>query len=591
MLQKVTIGLVIGFFVSAGLDAAVFSSGPALGKESTVLNVYFTLSEPGDVEIAVLDGSGNVVRHLAAGYLGGSKTPPPPLSAGLSQAVPWYYRDDDGGTVNPSGCKVRVRLGLTPEHNYTISTAGINGKHGMGYIAPDEPYIRSDHPILNLMYNKPLGGHTPPGLEVDYNRATDQLYVKVYVANSSLYHIFNGADGSLAGTANFGKALPRMQWGEVDISPDGQRAYYLSAQNHLGRYTPSGTYVPFSDADSGHVTTLPSGFQQTRGLDVGPDGNIYVLHYETFREWEQCVVSVVDSQGKVIKPAFIKPFNPAMRKTASGIRVDRDGNIFVGVYVQPTLIPPDVQPLLAAGGAGNDKYKEGWWANQMYGSIVKYGPDGSYKWLLHSFSPILNHSSNLTECCCRVGRFSVDEYGRVFFPDGFRMSVCAVDNGGNLINRWHSHTLGGTKNLAFPEMVIYGKEQIYVSDFLNNQIANFKLTYDHENTLEVDQAGIEDSKVMAVGLDLDNTPNPFNPTTEVFYNVPAFIDGQRLTLAVYDVQSRLVRTLVDRTHEQGRFSVRWNGRDRTGRSVASGVYLCVLETGALRIQKRMTVAR
>ncbi|HPF69321.1 MAG TPA: S8 family serine peptidase [Candidatus Krumholzibacteria bacterium] len=64
-------------------------------------------------------------------------------------------------------------------------------------------------------------------------------------------------------------------------------------------------------------------------------------------------------------------------------------------------------------------------------------------------------------------------------------------------------------------------------------------------------------------------PNPFNPQTEIAFEVPT--RGQ-VVLRVYDVKGRIVRTLLSESLEAGVHTVPWNGRDDGGRAVASGVY-------------------
>jgi hypothetical protein len=73
-----------------------------------------------------------------------------------------------------------------------------------------------------------------------------------------------------------------------------------------------------------------------------------------------------------------------------------------------------------------------------------------------------------------------------------------------------------------------------------------------------------------------NEPNPFNPTTVIRYDVPA--GGGHITLEVYDVAGRLVRTLIDSAHTAGEKRVTWDGRDNRGDSAASGVYFYRLKT-------------
>jgi hypothetical protein len=67
-----------------------------------------------------------------------------------------------------------------------------------------------------------------------------------------------------------------------------------------------------------------------------------------------------------------------------------------------------------------------------------------------------------------------------------------------------------------------------------------------------------------------NTPNPFNPSTVIRYDVPE--GGGHVSLVVYDVNGSLVRTLKDGIETQGEKMVTWDGRDNAGMRVSSGVY-------------------
>jgi lysophospholipase L1-like esterase len=67
-----------------------------------------------------------------------------------------------------------------------------------------------------------------------------------------------------------------------------------------------------------------------------------------------------------------------------------------------------------------------------------------------------------------------------------------------------------------------------------------------------------------------NYPNPFNPVTTIRYQVTR---RQRVTLTVYDVMGRCVALLADRDHDAGYYSAEWDGRDRSGKEVSTGVYI------------------
>jgi len=68
-------------------------------------------------------------------------------------------------------------------------------------------------------------------------------------------------------------------------------------------------------------------------------------------------------------------------------------------------------------------------------------------------------------------------------------------------------------------------------------------------------------------------PNPFNPATDIKFSLPRQAD---VSLRLYDVSGRLVRSLLGETMTAGAHEVRWNGRDDSGRSVASGTYFARL---------------
>ena len=87
---------------------------------------------------------------------------------------------------------------------------------------------------------------------------------------------------------------------------------------------------------------------------------------------------------------------------------------------------------------------------------------------------------------------------------------------------------------------------------------------------------------------LGNSPNPFNPLTEVAFTL-AHDALARLT--VHDLRGRLVRTLADGRLPAGAHDVRWDGRDEAGRGVASGTYLLRLAADGVRQETKMLLVR
>lgn len=71
-----------------------------------------------------------------------------------------------------------------------------------------------------------------------------------------------------------------------------------------------------------------------------------------------------------------------------------------------------------------------------------------------------------------------------------------------------------------------------------------------------------------------NYPNPFNPETKITYDIakPSWVE-----LKIYSLIGQEVAVLVSELQGQGTYSVAWNGKDRGGRVVPSGIYFCQLK--------------
>jgi len=85
-----------------------------------------------------------------------------------------------------------------------------------------------------------------------------------------------------------------------------------------------------------------------------------------------------------------------------------------------------------------------------------------------------------------------------------------------------------------------------------------------------------------------NSPNPFNPVTSIAYEVP---EEARVTIRIYDVTGRVVRTLVDRDCDPGRHVVSWDGVDELGETVGSGVYFCTMNAPGYRGERKMLLLK
>jgi flagellar hook assembly protein FlgD len=88
--------------------------------------------------------------------------------------------------------------------------------------------------------------------------------------------------------------------------------------------------------------------------------------------------------------------------------------------------------------------------------------------------------------------------------------------------------------------------------------------------------GIEEAPAPVLSKLLKNYPNPFNPLTRISFRMER--DAQ-VSLRVFDVHGRLVRTLVDDYLAAGPRVVEWDGTDDRGLPASSGTYYLRLQGG------------
>ena len=97
------------------------------------------------------------------------------------------------------------------------------------------------------------------------------------------------------------------------------------------------------------------------------------------------------------------------------------------------------------------------------------------------------------------------------------------------------------------------------------------------STIASDEALPETFSLMA------NYPNPFNSRTVIRFALPTRAD---VHLALYNLAGQKVATLVSGPRPAGTYTVHWDGRDASGRDLASGVYLYRLRAGEHQVETR-----
>jgi len=140
-----------------------------------------------------------------------------------------------------------------------------------------------------------------------------------------------------------------------------------------------------------------------------------------------------------------------------------------------------------------------------------------------------------------------------------------VDNGGH---QWFGSTLG--------DWFIDGLGNNNHDINANEALIDFFSMYRLSDFLTVDP---KNNPIVANQMVLyPNTPNPFNPTTTIRFNVP--VESRLMTfLRIYDINGRLVKTLIQGKMAPGYHDIKWDATNENGSVVSTGVYFCILESG------------
>ena len=99
-----------------------------------------------------------------------------------------------------------------------------------------------------------------------------------------------------------------------------------------------------------------------------------------------------------------------------------------------------------------------------------------------------------------------------------------------------------------------------------------------------DENEISDANVVLLG----NYPNPFNPETEIVFNLKASADVE---LNIYNLKGQMIRTLINENMSAGEQRVNWNGIDSSNNAVGSGIYYYQVKSGKFTYTGKMVLLK
>lgn len=377
-----------------------------------------------------------------------------------------------------------------------------------------------------------------------------------------------------------------------------------------------------STGDTLWSTTWDQGFgyEEVDGLVIEDDG-IYVTGWTRGDTTGMDIALLkMDLNGEVL---WSNTWGTEMREHQDGHIVIDDSIIYVaGLYGGseiggPCLLPDlDGQALLAKFSKDDGSYishttfgRDDSWCN--FENTLGMASDGNFLYLT-GITTVANNDNNIfiakydknlqqmwlrnwggpaTETARAI---AVGEDGNIYIggntdsfgAGGVDAVVLKYSPEGDLLNAktWGSSADDQTLDIEIQGNLMYltGKSKSFNS---NDNYDAYLLKIDLESQLTAIDAPAVTPGLFSLA---QNYPNPFNPTTQIGFRLSYF---GNVDLKIYDVQGKLVKTLINENRQAGEYSVVWNGTDDNGKKVSSGIYIYRLKSGDFYEARTMVLLR
>ncbi|MDZ7796033.1 MAG: T9SS type A sorting domain-containing protein [Candidatus Marinimicrobia bacterium] len=196
----------------------------------------------------------------------------------------------------------------------------------------------------------------------------------------------------------------------------------------------------------------------------------------------------------------------------------------------------------------------------------------------------------------------VDSSGEYIFNDleiDVVLDAISIEDGNNLFLENHRQNdstkvvqlvkVSANGDILFSSILGYGN--IWEGSIIENTDGSFATTLIFGDTIAIDkisrtgevQVGVKDITAPTQFTLSQNFPNPFNPTTNIGYDIR---ENSNVKLSIYDISGHLVETLVNEYHQAGAYEVKWNAS-----KYSSGIYIYRLQIGDQHISRKMLLIK
>ena len=155
--------------------------------------------------------------------------------------------------------------------------------------------------------------------------------------------------------------------------------------------------------------------------------------------------------------------------------------------------------------------------------------------------------------------------------------------------------------LTFPNATSFDWQQFYVDVTVPTDAISISVRLHplgrFQGTVYMDQLEIKKNGVTDIQTDTEiptqytisqNYPNPFNPSTMINYSIP---NSSLVSIVIYDLLGREVKTLINNEQNAGNYQVMWNGDNNYGSKVSSGTYFYSIRSSDFHQVRKMILLK
>ncbi len=133
----------------------------------------------------------------------------------------------------------------------------------------------------------------------------------------------------------------------------------------------------------------------------------------------------------------------------------------------------------------------------------------------------------------------------------------------------------------------FDNEEVYIAIQCGSD-DTFIFLLDSFTVYSVGGSNVENDMIQPHNITAGNYPNPFNPETTIYYSLQQ--DGF-VHIDIYNTKGQNINTIVTNYHQAGKHNAVWNGTDKNGNEVTSGIYYYRIETESEILNGKMLMLK